>query len=131
KKRKEVQLSGLPVSSPTLDIGKQTIAAFSKEIKTAELIVSNGTMGVFEQKEFALGTKKIFAAISKSKGFSLLGGGDTLTALAQFKFKTGQFGHVSLAGKALLEYLSGMPLPGLVALEQNAADKTAKSQSLK
>jgi phosphoglycerate kinase len=101
KKRREIALSALPVSNPTLDIGPKTIALFSKEIRKAQLCVCNGTMGVFEQPEFALGTKKIFSALSKTKGFSLLGGGDTLTALTQLKFKPAQFGHVSLAGKAL------------------------------
>jgi hypothetical protein len=126
KKRREIALSALPVSNPTLDIGPKTIALFSKEIRKAQLCVCNGTMGVFEQPEFALGTKKIFSALSKTKGFSLLGGGDTLTALTQLKFKPAQFGHVSLAGKALLEYLAGQALPGLAALEQNAKNKTAK-----
>ncbi len=121
KKRKSVSLSALPVSAPTLDIGNKTIALFIRFIKPAKLILVNGTVGVFEQKGFEVGTKKILSAVARNKAFSLIGGGDTLTALHQLGFAFDRFGHVSLAGKALLEYLSGQKLPGLVALEQNAA----------
>ncbi|MBS3062202.1 MAG: phosphoglycerate kinase [Candidatus Diapherotrites archaeon] len=116
KKRVELLLSQFPSSNPTMDIGKKTIALFSKEIKKSRLIVFNGTIGVFEQKGFEAGTKKIFSAICRNKAFSLIGGGDTVTAAKQLKFSFERFGHVSLAGKALLEYLSGQTLPGLAAL---------------
>lgn len=116
--RKNLAVSQLPSDCISMDIGEQTISDFSKKISKAKLIVFNGTMGVYEKPDFAVGTKEILNAISKSKAFSLLGGGDTETALSMFGFNAKQFGHVSLAGKALLEYLVGKQLLGLVALEE-------------
>ncbi len=126
KKRRELSLSDFPSSNPTLDIGKKTIELYAKEIKKARLIVANGTMGVFEQKGFETGTKKIFSAITRNKAFSLIGGGDTVTAVKQLKFSFDRFGHVSLAGKALLEYLTGQQLPGLICLQKPSNKTTPK-----
>lgn len=116
-KRKEIEVEKLPSECSTMDIGEKTIEGYCKKISLAKLVVFNGPMGVFEKKDFSLGTKKVLEAISRSGAFSILGGGDTETAIEALGFSAKQFGHVSLAGKALLEYLAGRELPGLKALE--------------
>jgi len=116
--REELMVSELPKENMVYDIGLETVALFKESFKKAKLVVLNGPMGVFEKMDFETGTKKVFDAISKSKAFSLIGGGDTETALQQLEFSPEQFGHVSLAGKALLLYLSGKELPGLLALQK-------------
>ncbi len=114
--RKIVSLEQLPSDEKVLDIGDKTIDLFCKQIDKAKLIVFNGPLGVFEQKDFAVGTKKVLETISRSVAFSILGGGDTETALDMLGIDKKLFGFVSLSGKALLEYLAGKQLPGLAAL---------------
>lgn len=116
--REEVLVSELPKDNLIFDIGPETVSEFKAAMKGAKLIVMNGPPGMFEKMDFEIGTKKIFDAISKSKAFSMLGGGDTEAALEQTDFTEGKFSHVSLAGKAFLQYLSGKELPGLAALKK-------------
>jgi phosphoglycerate kinase len=83
-----------------LDIGKQSIKQFSDAIKQAKTIVWNGPMGVFEQDQFANGTKELLKAVAeqtKQKGTTIIGGGDTATACAKFGFGD-QMSHVSTGG---------------------------------
>ena len=68
--------------------------------------------------DFELGTKKVLDAVSKNRAFSLVGGGDTEIALQQAGFSEADFSHVSLAGRALLQYILGKELPGLIALQK-------------
>jgi len=75
-------------------------------------------MGVYEKKIFAIGTKKALESIAFHRCFSIIGGGDTERAITKFGLLPQDFSHVSLAGKALLQYLSGKPLPGLEILEK-------------
>jgi 3-phosphoglycerate kinase len=100
-----------------LDIGPKTIKLFESVIKQAGTIFWNGPMGVFENSEFSMGTKKIAKAISKSDGESILGGGDTIAAINHFQLAgKDKFDYVSAAGGASLEFLSGRELPGLKKL---------------
>jgi len=83
-----------------LDIGKQSIKQFIHVIKQAKTIVWNGPMGVFEQDQFANGTKELFKAVAeqtKQKSITIIGGGDTATACAKFGF-IDQMSHVSTGG---------------------------------
>lgn len=95
-----------------LDIGPRTIKLFSKVIAQAKTIFWNGPMGVFENDTFELGTKKIAQAIAKSNAESILGGGDTISAIKQFDLEE-KYTYVSTAGGASLDFLSGKVLPGL------------------
>ncbi len=122
--REEISISELPKENSIFDIGTETVAEFKEALKGAKLVVANGPMGIFERMDFEIGTKRVFNAISKSRAFSIIGGGDTETALEQVDFSEKDFSHISLAGKALLQYLSGKELPGLVALQ----NKTSKSK---
>ncbi|CAF1000901.1 unnamed protein product [Rotaria sordida] len=107
-----------------LDIGKESIKKFSEVVKQAKTIVWNGPMGVFEQDQFANGTKellKVVAQQTKSNATTIIGGGDTATACAKFGF-VDQMSHVSTGGGASLELLEGKELPGVTGL----SDKSAK-----
>ena len=121
-KRKEISVNDLPMDQPTFDIGPKTIEEYSKLIRSAKSIVVSGPMGVYERKEFAFGTKKIFEEIAKSKAFSLAGGGHTIAALQEFGLSN-KISYVSTAGGALIEFLMGKKLPGVVALEKAATRK--------
>lgn len=102
-----------------LDIGPQARVVFSKVIEESKTILWNGPMGVFEMKKFEAGTKAIAEAVVRAtdKGaFSLIGGGDSAAAVAQFGFSE-KVSYVSTGGGALLEYFEGKTLPGVKALE--------------
>ena len=79
-----------------------------------------GPAGVYEKKEFGLGTCNLLDEISKSKAFTLIGGGDTSEAVAKLGFKSNDFSYVSIAGGALITYLSGKDMPGVRALREAA-----------
>lgn len=95
-----------------LDIGPRTIKLFAKVIAGAKTIFWNGPMGVFENEIFARGTKKIAQAVAESKAESILGGGDTISAIHQFGLEK-KYTYVSTAGGASLDFLAGKELPGL------------------
>jgi len=116
--REEISINELPKENSIFDIGLETVALFKESFKKSKVIVMSGPMGVFERMDFEIGTKKVFDAISKSRAFSLIGGGDTQLALQQTDFSQDDFSHVSLAGDALLFYLAGKELPGLIALQK-------------
>lgn len=120
KKRLELPVSKLPTEYPIFDIGAGTIKRYGEIIKGSKSVVISGPMGVFENKEFALGTKKVLESIAASRAFSLVGGGHTIAAVDEFGL-TQKMGYVSTAGGALIEFLMGEQLPGVVALEKAAA----------
>ena len=102
-----------------MDIGDETIRLYKKEIqnlKKGDTVFFKGSMGMFEDKNFALGTREVLKAISKSKAFSIIAGGQSSDALKKFKMKKSKFGYVSLSGGALVHYISGKKLPGLSVL---------------
>jgi len=119
-KRLEISVKKLPTNYPIFDIGAETVRKYGDIIKGAKSIVVSGPMGVFENKEFAFGTKKTFEAIAESKAFSLVGGGHSIAAVEELGLAK-KMGYVSTAGGALIEFLMGEQLPGVVALERAAA----------
>jgi len=122
KKRKEIPISKLPTQNSIMDIGAKTVEAYAKIITSAKSIVVSGPMGVYENKEFNYGTKKVFEAIANSKAFSLAGGGNTIAAIQEYGL-TKKIGYISTAGGALIEFLMGKKLPGVVALENAVQTK--------
>ncbi len=101
-----------------LDIGDDTIAAFTEVIKKSKTILWNGPMGVFEMPKFENGTKAVAHAVveaTENGAFSLIGGGDSAAAVAKFGMED-EVSYVSTGGGALLEYMEGKELPGVKAI---------------
>jgi phosphoglycerate kinase len=120
RKRVEIPVEKLPTMCPIFDIGAATVKEYGEIIRSAKSIVVSGPMGVFENKEFVFGTKKTFQAIAASKAFSLVGGGHSIAAVEELGLAK-KMGYVSTAGGALIEFLMGEQLPGVLALERAAA----------
>ena len=104
-----------------MDIGPKTISAYEKIIKSAGTILWNGPMGVFEMDKFANGTIQIAKAIAKSNAKSVVGGGDSLAAIAKAGVED-KITHISTGGGASLEFLEGKTLPGVAALLKSNKD---------
>jgi phosphoglycerate kinase len=98
-----------------LDIGPKTLATFRAVIATARTVVWNGPMGVFELEPFAAGTIGVAHAVADVKGTTIIGGGDSVAAVARAGV-AGRMTHISTGGGASLEFLGGQALPGVVAL---------------
>lgn len=98
-----------------LDIGPKTQKLYRDIIQQAKTVFWNGPMGVFENSTFAAGTKAVAQALTKSSAYTVIGGGDTISAIRSFKLEK-KFNAVSAAGGAALEFLGGKLLPGLEPL---------------
>jgi phosphoglycerate kinase len=98
-----------------LDIGPKSIELFRRELEEARTIVWNGPLGAFELKPFAEGTRSIAQFVADSDATSVIGGGDTAAAIAEFGLSA-RMSHVSTGGGASLEILEGKKLPGIEAL---------------
>jgi phosphoglycerate kinase len=102
-----------------LDIGPKAAGIFSEVINKSKTILWNGPMGVFEMEKFQAGTKAIAVAVANSTehgAFSLVGGGDSVSAVNQFGFND-KVSYVSTGGGAMLEYFEGKELPGIAAVK--------------
>ena len=113
-----VAIGQIPSGWMGLDVGPDTIADCAKIIEDSKLILWNGPMGVFEMSNFQKGTAEVAKSIVRAteKGaFSLIGGGDSVAAINQFKLAD-KVSYVSTGGGAMLEYLEGIELPGIKAI---------------
>ena len=115
-KRKEIRLDELPLDDKMfLDIGAESIALFEKEIASAGTIFVNGPAGVYENAIFAEGTERVWKAVASAKGYSVIGGGDTVSAAAKF-VDVADIDYVCTAGGAMVRFLSGKRLPLIEAM---------------
>lgn len=117
--RKEAKLGSVPADIASVDIGSETAAAYREEILAAGTAFVNGPMGVFEKAESELGTKTVWQAIADTKGHTVLGGGDSITATEKYKL-TEQMDYICTGGGALIRFLSGEELPVVKALRHGS-----------
>ncbi|MBI5971833.1 phosphoglycerate kinase [Staphylococcus caledonicus] len=112
----EVSIDDIPADQEAMDVGPKTVELFSKELEDAHTVVWNGPMGVFEFSNFAQGTIGVCKAIANLKdATTIIGGGDSAAAAISLGFED-DFTHISTGGGASLEYLEGIELPGIKAI---------------
>ncbi len=112
---KTVDSAEIPAEWQGLDIGEKTRELFDEAIRNAGTVVWNGPMGVFEMPEFAKGTKAVAKSVADSGAISIIGGGDSAAAVEQLGYAE-KMTHISTGGGASLEFLEGLVLPGIAAL---------------
>jgi phosphoglycerate kinase len=100
-----------------VDIGPQTIAAYERLLSDAKTVVWNGPMGVFEIAAFAEGTNAVARAVASVEGTTIIGGGDSISAIKKAGMAD-RITHISTGGGASLEFLGGRTLPGVAALTE-------------
>ncbi|MDP2912128.1 MAG: phosphoglycerate kinase [Candidatus Omnitrophota bacterium] len=105
----------IPQGWMALDVGPKTVDEFKKELRNAKMIIWNGPLGVFEITKFSRGTEDVARFIAGLKTISIIGGGDTASAIAKFGLEHAM-SHISTGGGASLEYMEGKVLPGVAAL---------------
>jgi phosphoglycerate kinase len=108
---------GISEGWQAVDIGRETVALYKAEIARAKTIVWNGPVGVFEIPDFANGTREIAAALAESDAKTIIGGGDSVTAVKLFGYAN-KMTFISTGGGASLELLEGKELPGVAALTE-------------
>jgi phosphoglycerate kinase len=109
----------VPAGWKGLDVGPETAATFGAEVRAAGTVLWNGPMGVFEDERFAAGTRGVAEAVAEAPGFTVVGGGDSASAMAMFGLAD-RVDHVSTGGGASLELIEQGDLPGLRALREPA-----------
>ncbi|OLS03840.1 phosphoglycerate kinase [Tissierella creatinophila] len=112
---KTVDIDKMPNDMMGLDIGEKSIKLFAQKIKNAKTIIWNGPMGVFEMENFKKGTYDIAKALANSDGVTIIGGGDSASAVEEAGYSQ-KMTHVSTGGGASLELLEGKVLPGIEAI---------------
>jgi len=113
----EKVLSDIEDDDIVMDVGPETRSHFSDLIREMNTVIWNGPLGVFEFPQFAKGTESIALAVAKSGGFSIAGGGETVTAIDHFSVRD-KISYISTGGGAFLEYVQGIKLPAVQILEE-------------
>ena len=111
-----VAADATPADLAGYDIGPETLAAYREALSTAKTVIWNGPMGIFENPLYAKGTMGVAEAVAACEGTTIIGGGDSVAAINQAGLAE-KVSHVSTGGGASLEFLAGLILPGVAALE--------------
>lgn len=117
--RHEARLGEIPGDIGAIDIGHETAAAYREAILSAKTVFVNGPMGVFEQAPSEYGTQTVWQALADTEGFTVLGGGDSITATEKYGLKA-RMGYICTGGGALIRFLTGEELPVVKALRHGA-----------
>jgi phosphoglycerate kinase len=115
--RREIAVDEMPLNEMFMDIGTKTIAAYKKEIEAAGTLFVNGPAGVFEDPLFEKGTMELWNALADADGYSVIGGGDSVSAAAKY-INMEKLSYICTAGGAMVRYLSGIKLPLITAMEK-------------
>ena len=118
--RKECRIGEVPADITALDVGSQTAKTYREIILQAKTVFVNGPAGVFEKPETELGTKEIFTALSDTEAYTVVGGGDSITAVNKYNLAD-RIGYICTGGGALIRFLTGEELPVVKALRHAAA----------
>jgi len=118
--RQECRLGALPDGEMVLDIGSETARAFADSILEAKTVFVNGPMGVFEQEPSELGTRTVWEALGKTNGYTVVGGGDSITATNKYGTEVK---YICTGGGALIRFLTGEELPVVKALRHGCTNK--------
>ncbi len=110
-----VKSGEIPAGWQGLDIGPATVELYCKAVADAGTVIWNGPMGVFEFEKFAVGTKAVAEALSKTSAITIIGGGDSAAAVQQLGYAD-KMTHISTGGGASLEFMEGKELPGVACL---------------
>ena len=111
-----VESGQIPDGWQGLDIGPKTVELYCDAVKDAGTVIWNGPMGVFEFEKFAVGTKAVAEALSKTDAITIIGGGDSAAAVQQLG-SADKMTHISTGGGASLEFMEGKVLPGIACLQ--------------
>lgn len=113
---KTVSVDNIPEDMMGMDSGEESIKAFSEEIKNAKTVIWNGPMGVFEMKNFKKGTDAIAKAMAEAEATTIVGGGDSASAVEKAGYAD-KMTHISTGGGASLEFFEGKALPGIATID--------------
>lgn len=117
--RDEAKVGAIPADFDAMDIGSETAKKYREIILGSKTVFANGPVGVFERPESELGTKVLFESMAETKGYTVVGGGDSVTAAKQYGV-TDKLGYICTGGGALIRFLTGEELPVVKALRHAA-----------
>lgn len=117
--RVEAKVGEIPADFDAMDIGSETAEKYRQIILNSKTVFANGPVGVFEKTESELGTKALFTAMAETEGYTVVGGGDSVTAAAKYGV-TDKLGYICTGGGALIRFLTGEELPVVKALRHAA-----------
>ena len=118
-KRVEARVGAIPADFDAMDIGSETAEKYRQIILSSKTVFANGPVGVFEKTESELGTKALFTAMAETEGYTVVGGGDSVTAATKYGV-TDKLGYICTGGGALIRFLTGEELPVVKALRHAA-----------